>query len=216
MPNRFLSATKLPRRSQATGGDYRPGVLRPLSLTAIVTATVLVGWMSVGTMPGCVTSVAFAGCGDYLVFRAPVTLVKSDFGSHQSVQLTDGDSNASAVLHAKFAESLGRRFASLGAYRSASLSENRGESPCSGPQCGHPIPQPFRSPIPASPNSSTFSSQEHPVDRLVGTVCLPTSSTSITLAIANEASREQYLAFPPFRPPRSISLFLPLSVAWLA
>ena len=216
MPNRFLPATTLPRRSRATGGCCCQDGFRRLSRTAIVTATLLMGWMSVGTMPGGVTSVAFAGCGDYLVFRAPLTLVKSDFSSHQTVRLTDGDSNASAVLHAKFAASLGRRFASLGAYRSASLSEHRGESPCSGPQCGQPIPQPFQSPLPASPNSSTFSSQEHPVDRLVGTVCLPTSSVSITLAIASEASREQHLAFPPFRPPRSISLFLPLSVAWVA
>lgn len=216
MPNRFLSATTLPRRSRATGGCCRQDGFRRLSLIASVTAAMLIGWMSVGTMPGGVTSVAFAGCGDYLVFRAPVTVVASDFRSHQTVRLTEGDSNAAAVLHAQFAATLGRRFASLGAYRSESLSEHRGESPCHGPQCGHPIRLPFRSPIPASPNSSTFSSQEHPVDRLVSTVCQPTSLVSATLAIANEASREQHLAFPPFRPPRSISLFLPLSVAWVA
>jgi hypothetical protein len=151
---------------------------------------------------------AYAGCGDYLVFRGPPGgFVTVAMGDH--LQTGRGTVAWHATAYRRLSHAEAPAAGTGGPSRFWVLigrapGEPRREPPCHGPQCGRPAPLPFAPSFPPVPLGSGGSkSSDYPGELAAPAMNLiPEATMTALTATAGVAWRQWYLAYPPFRPPR--------------
>jgi len=152
---------------------------------------------------------AWAGCGDYLVFRGPSGgFVSGTVGERPQAGRGTVAWRATANRRLSHAEATavgtGRLSMFWALIGGASREPGREPPPCHGPQCGRPAPLPFAPLFPPAPLGSGGSkSSDYPGELAAPAMNLiPEATMTALTATAGVAWRQWYLAYPPFRPPR--------------